>query len=170
MKNQFKRRIILINKKFQLHLIGTFLAGVLLSVVLFSIGFLSFFWIRDNFGDMVFDEYMIRYYTVEKEVVVELEDGTEVMETARFPEQELIKRWDIIAPVIFWNNLIVIIILSLVGLSLSHRLAGPIYRINKTIDEVLEDRIERPIKLRKGDFFHETAHKLNTLFKKLDIV
>lgn len=48
------------------------------------------------------------------------------------------------------------------GLFLSHRIAGPIYRIVSYMDEVVSGKTNmRPVKLREGDFFPEIADALN---------
>lgn len=67
---------------------------------------------------------------------------------------------------------ILIIVLLIVGISLGilylHRIAGPIFRIEKTIKESINDNVEyQPIKLRKKDFFHSLADNINQLMEKL---
>ena len=67
---------------------------------------------------------------------------------------------------------ILIIVLFVLGIFLGvlylHRIAGPIFRIEKNIKESIDnDVIEyHPIKLRKKDFFHSLAHNFNQLMEK----
>ena len=49
----------------------------------------------------------------------------------------------------------------------SHRIAGPIYRINAVLRMMLEDEYPKSVTLRKGDHFHETAELLELLSRKL---
>ncbi|MBM2828879.1 MAG: hypothetical protein HW408_1411, partial [Actinobacteria bacterium] len=49
----------------------------------------------------------------------------------------------------------------------SQRIAGPIYRINATLKEMLEGECPERVILRNGDYFQETADLLQTLSRKL---
>ncbi len=49
----------------------------------------------------------------------------------------------------------------------SHRIAGPIYRINTVLRMMLEDEYPTSVTLRKGDHLHETAELLELLSRKL---
>jgi hypothetical protein len=49
----------------------------------------------------------------------------------------------------------------------SHRIAGPIHRINNILREMLEEKYPAAVVLRKGDHFGETAGLLEKLAKKL---
>ena len=50
----------------------------------------------------------------------------------------------------------------------SHRIAGPIYRINKAIEMMLRGEYPKNITLRKGDHFQETAKLLERLSQQID--
>jgi len=49
----------------------------------------------------------------------------------------------------------------------SQRIAGPIYRINATLKEMLEGECPEHVILRNGDYFQETADLLQILSRKL---
>ncbi len=49
----------------------------------------------------------------------------------------------------------------------SHRIAGPIYRINAVLRKMLEDEYPKDVSLRKGDHFRETAELIELLSRKL---
>jgi hypothetical protein len=49
----------------------------------------------------------------------------------------------------------------------SHRIAGPIYRINAVLRKLLEGEHPGKVTLREGDFFHDTAELLETLSRKV---
>jgi hypothetical protein len=53
-------------------------------------------------------------------------------------------------------------------LFVSHRIAGPIYRINVTLKKMLASEYPDRVTLRDGDFFHETAALLQELSRKLE--
>lgn len=52
-------------------------------------------------------------------------------------------------------------------LVLSHRIAGPIHRINEVLKGMIEGRYPDRITLRRGDHFHTTAALLTELSRKL---
>lgn len=49
----------------------------------------------------------------------------------------------------------------------SHRIAGPIYRINQVLHNMLRGEYPGSIPLRKGDHFHQTAELLERLAQQL---
>jgi hypothetical protein len=48
-------------------------------------------------------------------------------------------------------------------LAFSHRIAGPIYRINSVLQMMLKGEYPTSVTLRKGDHFHQTAELLERL-------
>ena len=70
-------------------------------------------------------------------------------------------------------NLIILIalpftlsIIWLMALELSHRIAGPIYRLEKELDDRIAGKGSGLIKLRKNDEFKLLVEKINTLISK----
>lgn len=61
---------------------------------------------------------------------------------------------------------ILAVVLGLWGLFFSHRIAGPIYRITKTLDAAKDANIE-PIRIRKKDFFQEIPESINQFVKNV---
>lgn len=53
-------------------------------------------------------------------------------------------------------------------LRFSHRIAGPMHRINSVLEALLEDRKPQTLKLREGDYLQETAALLERLAEKFD--
>lgn len=51
-------------------------------------------------------------------------------------------------------------------LVLSHRIAGPVYRINSVLRQIIEGGSPEKVTLRRGDFFHDTAELLDLLSRK----
>lgn len=59
----------------------------------------------------------------------------------------------------------ILVLLFSLSYVLSNRLAGPIYRIQKHVDAVVDGTTTEPIKLREGDFFTELAEAVNKLIE-----
>ena len=59
--------------------------------------------------------------------------------------------------------LFVIVAFSIV---FSHRIAGPLYRIEKTLDDFIAGKEVEPIRLRRGDELKELASKINQVIEK----
>jgi len=69
---------------------------------------------------------------------------------------------EIILQVILITEAIGIIVVFFITLFISHNLAGPIYKIEKTLSQVAEGDLSETINLRKGDEFQELAIELNS--------
>jgi hypothetical protein len=54
------------------------------------------------------------------------------------------------------------------ALRLSHRFAGPVYRLGMALDELAAGRTVRPLRFRDGDFWHDPADKYNAVAARLD--
>lgn len=68
----------------------------------------------------------------------------------------LIRNLIFISPLIF-----------VLGLLFSHRIAGPVYRIEKSIYEISKGNLAMKIKLRKGDELWDLADLINTMTENL---
>lgn len=55
------------------------------------------------------------------------------------------------------------IVMILLSILVSHRIAGPIYRVEKDLDEIVKGDYSRRIKFRAGDDLQELAEKINKL-------
>lgn len=53
------------------------------------------------------------------------------------------------------------------GYYISHRIAGPIYRVSQDLNRMLESNEFKEIRLRKGDCFPELAQVFNQLIQKI---
>jgi magnesium-transporting ATPase (P-type) len=141
---QRKKRSLLINPKFQWTLIGY--AAVTALLVLFSVyglftfGFSEF----NNIGNQAGLPPDHIYFQFIK------------MQEATFLR--------VIAAI----AVVIGLILTVGGLILSHKIAGPIYRMQKEFNGMSgKDPLEiKEIQFRKGDFFPELADSFNVLVKK----
>jgi signal transduction histidine kinase len=80
----------------------------------------------------------------------------------------LVRRQVMIRTVLFLIPIILVIVSF--AILISHRVAGPLYRINRTIDDVVRGENAEPIRLRKKDELKGLASKVNeliALIKKL---
>ena len=77
-------------------------------------------------------------------------------------------------PALYRVNLILAIGLPIVflvifysALRLTHRLAGPIYRIEKTLSEIIKTRnFKTQIRIRKDDDLQDLVEKINTILRE----
>lgn len=61
---------------------------------------------------------------------------------------------------------VTLIIIAFYGVFFLHRVAGPVYRFRQTFLKLNDGEIPRPINLREGDYFTETASEINRLIEK----
>lgn len=64
----------------------------------------------------------------------------------------------------------VVVVVSVVGLVLSHKIAGPMYRLRVHLEEFASTRTPRPLNFREGDFFSEIPDAYNLQFKQEVVV
>ena len=59
-----------------------------------------------------------------------------------------------------------LVVSTVVGVFLSHRVAGPIYRITKHLQGIATGEPARPLRFREGDYFIELADAFNATLTK----
>lgn len=73
---------------------------------------------------------------------------------------------EVILPAIIYTNLITLAVISaaaiMVTLYISHKIAGPLYRFEKDLEEVSKGDLTKRIRLRKKDQLTDLAESLNT--------
>lgn len=52
----------------------------------------------------------------------------------------------------------------------SHRVAGPLYRLNKTLNELVQGEVKKDVRFREGDEFREFESLTNQLAKKMQLL
>jgi nitrogen fixation/metabolism regulation signal transduction histidine kinase len=61
------------------------------------------------------------------------------------------------------------ILLTFIGIRFSHHVAGPLYKLEETLDKIIQgERIEL-LHFRKTDAVQELAEKFNTVIKRLNL-
>ena len=84
-----------------------------------------------------------------------------------YPRSRLIYIFQSANWVLIFRMLLITPIFVVMGILLSHRIAGPIYRISKYIDSLKAGDYSRDIKLRKKDELKDVAGKLTELCQVL---
>jgi len=77
----------------------------------------------------------------------------------------------VVWPLIAVNALVLLALVSLAGvvaLNLSHKVGGPLYRIEKRADEIAHGQLAGELRLRRGDELHSVAKALNQLSGELN--
>ncbi len=64
-------------------------------------------------------------------------------------------------------GLIVVAVLMVMMLVITHRIAGPIYKLLMYLEKIQNGEQSYPVKFREGDFFPELAEAINLTIKKL---
>jgi methyl-accepting chemotaxis protein len=137
-----KRKTYLINPKFQLSFIFFSMATTFLGMSVIFASIKYFFWSFKNMGK--------EYGIPENHIFFRfIEDQSSKMNFT------------------FFISAVLVLAISLVGaLLLSHRVAGPIYRMTKHLIKISEDEIT-DVNFREKDFFPELAEALNTFIRKV---
>lgn len=141
MSRSYKRKIILINKPFQLSIIGWF---ALLSLVLIAVFYLSTWYFFYNFS--------------REAMAAGLPPG-HVFFKFLGEQQSFMNRIFILSSVGFF------IILIAGGLIISHKIAGPLYRLTQHLNANSKNSVSN-VKFRKGDYFLEIQEAFNEFIKR----
>ena len=163
-----KRRQMVVDRSFQFRFVSTFLFSVLGALLLFSLLMGAFYWISSMAGENLFREFI----TIDRQIITEravVEDGVEkIIEVPSTKTIVGVKRWELVLPAILVNNLLIMIIVSIIGIRYSHRIAGPVYRIKHDIERVLAGETGVKVKLRSADRLQDLADRVNQLIRRVD--
>jgi len=141
-KKKYKRRNYLVNKPLQFAYAGIAIWLLLIAIIL--VGTFT---------------YYITLNTILNQLQMEnqLIDAYRIVSTIN---SILIKRIGFL--------LIFVILLALIlEILFLHRIAGPIYKIEKTLNDIANGKKVQPIKLRKKDFFKSLAASVNKVIEKI---
>jgi methyl-accepting chemotaxis protein len=73
-----------------------------------------------------------------------------------------------IFPPILLNDIVIMVLLIVAGVFLTHRIAGPVFRVLSDIDRVLAGEKRVRVRFRRTDAFPELAEKVNQLIERID--
>lgn len=74
----------------------------------------------------------------------------------------------VILPPLLLNDLAIMIVAIVVGVFATHRIAGPVYRIEIDIDRVLSGERGVRVRVRRRDAFPDLAERVNQLIERID--
>ncbi|MBU1061906.1 MAG: methyl-accepting chemotaxis protein [Candidatus Omnitrophica bacterium] len=135
----FRRRRYIIKKGFQLRYIGIIFAVALLSSMV--TGYTVF-----TTGWSLLGEKLANVYPQGRLLGV--------LQTTNLT---LVKNLLLSSPLIF-----------ILGLLFSHKIAGPIFRIEKTLDDIAKGNLALRVRLRRGDELGDLADIINAMIEKLN--
>jgi len=135
---KYRRRQYLVAKKFQLKYVGTILLFIFLT------GAISAFVVYYT-SMMLFGEKLSNVY----------------------PQGRLIHDINIINMRILASLLLATPVVALIGIILSHRIAGPIYRMEKYMTSIAQGDFSQRIVLRRNDELIKLADAINTMVDSL---
>lgn len=79
-----------------------------------------------------------------------------------------VRTGDLLLPVIVLSEIIAVLIVAMIGLFVSHTMAGPVYRFERVLDSMSEGDFDCSFQLRHHDEFHEIEDGLNKLIGVLN--
>lgn len=134
-----KRKVILINPKFQLSVINYV-------ILLFTFVMIAFYLVN------LFFIYILK----QKGIDAGLPLNSEYFHFLQ-------SAFHLMSIFYLFTSLVILIIIYFFGLRFSNRIAGPIYRMNKVIAEIIKEGKPIEVKLRKNDYFQDHADAINSL-------
>lgn len=168
MKARHRRKKRFIDAELQSRLIVQSVGAIVLSTVLFSVGFLAFYWVSYIAGDNLFKEFIVVYKQIETVETVEV-DGRSVQQRSYSVEaQPETSRWRLVLPPLLFNNLLIAGVLSLFAVWYSNRIAGPVYRISTDVRSAVLGKRGVRVRLRRKDELRDLATQINLLLEELD--
>jgi len=87
--------------------------------------------------------------------------------TGKAPRPEVLL---LILPPLLLNDLAIMVVAIIVGIAMSHRIAGPVYRIASDIDRALSGERGVRVSLRRRDGLTDLAERVNALLERIDAV
>lgn len=143
---RFRRRRYFIKKGFQSRFILWFVILIICSTTLTAASIMIYYYLRYQGGDL---SLRLFYMSAQSE---NLESTT---------------MFRLVLPALVASNILAIIISAIFGLFYSHRMAGPVYRLEESIKSIIAGNLDFHIRLRKNDEFKELADALNELITSL---
>ena len=74
----------------------------------------------------------------------------------------------VILPPLLLNDLAIMLLIIVLGIRATHRIAGPVYRIEVDIERVLAGEKGVRVRTRKRDAFPDLAERVNQLIERID--
>ena len=74
----------------------------------------------------------------------------------------------LILPPLLINDLLLMVLMIVVGVVMTHRIAGPVYRMEADIERVLAGERGVRVRLRRRDAYADLAERVNRLLERID--
>jgi methyl-accepting chemotaxis protein len=146
-QKQYKSRIFIVDPEFQYGLIRKIaIIGVL--IILMSLSFMAT--VQQLYGDVQIAVAQPNPFAVSENI-------------STLPEQ--ISIFKLLWPVLLICLIVTLAIIFIFGLIISHRMAGPIFRMRFVIEQMAHGDLGNKIRLRKKDDFKSLAATINNLNK-----
>ena len=142
-----KRRIYIVDPEFQYGIIRKISMMAVLIIVM-SLGFLAI--VHQLYGDVQVG-------------VVQPDPFNAAGSVAALPADATLLQ--LIWPVLLVCMAVALVFTFFFGIVISHRMAGPVYRIRKMLDKMAQGDLSEQVRLRKKDDFNALAESLNGLIK-----
>jgi len=143
MEEKFKRKKILINKPVQFIFTGITIYFILIVIIVIG-GLTYFITLNTILSQLEIENKFINAYEIVKNINI-----------------LLLKRIGILV-------ILLIILVFYLEIRFLHRIAGPLFRIEKTLQEISEGKEVEPIKLRKKDFYKSLAESVNKVIEYIN--
>lgn len=140
-----RRKKFYIDKKFQNRFILSYFEIILFSVFLSITITILYTFFTTEFGE---NKYSVLFQKIVK------------------GKAELITPISLVLPIVIISSLITLIISFVNALFYSHKMAGPIYRLKKSCQELLEGKKNVSFKIRKDDEFQDLSELLQKVAQK----
>ncbi|MEW6056164.1 MAG: hypothetical protein AB1540_06080 [Bdellovibrionota bacterium] len=136
------RKVLLINPRFQLSFIGYMVAMALLMIAIFYAANIYFFWefVKKGKDLGLPPDHVFFQFLAEQR-------GTMNM-------------------IFLVTAIFAFTFLVAYGIYLSHRVAGPLYRLQKFLQDMASSNSVQECQFREKDYFHEVADAVNAFVKK----
>ena len=147
-----KRKVVLLDKDFQLQFIGRFILMIFLISIVIAVCLYGFYYFKSKAGGISLTRFIV--------------------EMGNYADNEkgmfMTDRFELILVPLAVAFLAFILLSFVFGLVYSHKLAGPVYRLEKSLIQIIEGERDFEVRLRKGDQFQKFEILLNKLIKKLN--
>ncbi len=159
----------LVSHNIQTRFIINFVAGIIIVFILVTAGFVGASWAANNLGEGKTEEIFTLSTRVPSDEFI-IDPVTGEKEPAYVQKISILWRWEIVTPAILINNLLILIVLIVGGIMYTHRIAGPLYNINRSLQRALHGKLHHQIRLRKKDLLHETVGLINQVLEKANLI
>jgi signal transduction histidine kinase len=138
-----RRRKILVNKPVQFTFTGLTIYFTLITIIIVG-GFTYFITLNTIIAQLELENKLVNAYEIIKNINI-----------------LLLKKIGIFV-------LILLILVFYLEIRFLHRVAGPLFRIERTLKEISEGKDVEPIKLRKKDFYKSLAESVNKVIEYIN--